>query len=483
MNSLVRERTLGTWVLLAAGLVLFSAATVTRADADLWGHLRFGLDTIQARHLTSIDPYSFTQDTPWINHEWLSEVQMAAAWSLAGPAGLVLLKATIVFVVFALVWLSIQHLSPGRQAAIVLLVVIGTIQMWAFVRPQLWTLVCFAILCRVLPSDKSWPRLCLPAMFAVWANCHGGWIVGLGVLGAWTIGSVFFRRAEAWEWLAVLAGCAAATLVNPYGWLLWAFMLRTVHLTRSIAEWEPLWVAPGLNWLPWAASVAAGVLLTVRQTDSRRWRTALVLAMLAYASLRVQRIESLLIVYAAIALPPWFRAGPAERVRDLPAAFGGILGIGLVTAAAVLAAVMTTASLRCIRVFGDWVPDTEAARVLEMAPPGRLVTFFDWGEYAIWHFGPRLKVSMDGRRETIYSEARLTEQDAIVAGTETGLATLAAWRAEYVWLPARSAATKRWLVSHGYRIDADTPRSFVAVRQDLPVLTASKPAVPACFPG
>src|SRR5579862_190980 len=69
-NLLVRERTFGPWVLVAAGLMLFAAATMTRADADLWGHLRFGLDTIQARHLTSVDPYSFTQDTPWINHEW-----------------------------------------------------------------------------------------------------------------------------------------------------------------------------------------------------------------------------------------------------------------------------------------------------------------------------------------------------------------------------------------------------------------------------
>ena len=35
---------------------------------------------------------------------------------------------------------------------------------------------------------------------------------------------------------------------------------------------------------------------------------------------------------------------------------------------------------------------------------GRLVVWFDWGEYAIWHFAPALRVSIDGRRETVYTD-------------------------------------------------------------------------------
>ena len=60
---------------LSIGLLVLAAAlaTYTRADADLWGHVRFGLDTLGTRTLTSVDPYSFTQDKPWVNHEWLSE--------------------------------------------------------------------------------------------------------------------------------------------------------------------------------------------------------------------------------------------------------------------------------------------------------------------------------------------------------------------------------------------------------------------------
>lgn len=35
---------------------------------------------------------------------------------------------------------------------------------------------------------------------------------------------------------------------------------------------------------------------------------------------------------------------------------------------------------------------------------GNMAIFFDWGEYALWHLSPQIKVSLDGRRETVYSD-------------------------------------------------------------------------------
>jgi hypothetical protein len=114
-----------------------------------------------------------------------------------------------------------------------------------------------------------------------------------------------------------------------------------------------------------------------------------------------------------------------------------------------------------------------------------VVTPFNWGQYAIWHLSPALRVSMDGRRETLYSEARLEEADAVMAGRPAGLAALAAWDVEYVWLPAGAEATAAWLVGNGYRLDVQTLRSVVAVRSDLPRLPAAPApgSVRPCFPG
>jgi hypothetical protein len=139
----------------------------------------------------------------------------------------------------------------------------------------------------------------------------------------------------------------------------------------------------------------------------------------------------------------------------------------------------------CIPPLPSAALDVRAVEALAATTgPARLVTFFDWGQYAIWHLGPRIRVSMDGRRETVYSDARLAEHDAVVQGTADGLAALASWNAEYVWLPASSRATRDWLVDHGYRVEMETGRSFLAVRTELGVLPVDSAPEPAarCFP-
>src|SRR5437868_765186 len=58
--------------------------TKTAADPDLWGHLRFGLDTLASKSAYAADRYSFTADRPWINHEWLAELLMAIGYTGLG---------------------------------------------------------------------------------------------------------------------------------------------------------------------------------------------------------------------------------------------------------------------------------------------------------------------------------------------------------------------------------------------------------------
>jgi hypothetical protein len=462
------------WHLIAAGLTLaaFFAATHMRTDADLWGHVRFGLDTLQTWSLPADDPYSFTQDTPWINHEWLSELQMGLAWKAGGTAGLALLKGSLTFAAFVLIWTALRQVHPGARLGILAVVVFGTVHMWSSLRPQLWTLVSFAVLCRILVGGSAKSRRWLPVLFAVWTNNHGGWIVGIGVLTVWAAAKVIAEREPLREWAMVTLLSILATLATPYGWTLWEFVLRTVRLERAIAEWRPLWTAHPLNWLPWALAVAAGVWTAFRM-PAHRVAAAAVLAMLAGASLQVQRLESIFVTAAAILLVPAFaRQWPA---RAMPFQAGTSRADSAVAAAvfvvtAVFSGWMASFTLRCIPTGPAWAADREAMRWLKSAGEGRMVTFFDWGEYAIWHLQPRVRVSMDGRRETVYSEQRIAENKAIVNGTAEGLNTLAAWRPEYVWLPATSVAAKNWLAGNGYRLDTETGRSFVAVRDDVPRL-------------
>ena len=146
-----------------------------------------------------------------------------------------------------------------------------------------------------------------------------------------------------------------------------------------------------------------------------------------------------------------------------------------------MASVRITATSSCISSEGPWAADPRVIAALSSAPPGRLVTAFDWGQYAIWHLGPRIRVSIDGRRETIYSHEHLAVHDEVTAGTASGLKTLERWGPEYVWLPASARQTRGWLETHGYVIAVDSPASFLASKTPLTAGTQA-PAGPRCFP-
>jgi hypothetical protein len=494
----------------AAGalILVFALSTLTWTDTDLWGHTRFGLDILRDHELPSDDPYSFTQDKPWVNHEWLSELQMGLAYAAGGPTGLALLKGTLTFIALVLMWGTLRGVDVAPRIVIFAIAAMSTVPVTRTLRPQAWSLMLLVMLCRILIEDRQRLRWVIPVLLAIWANLHGGWIVGFGILVVWTICDlVTWGRGDSsvspQTAVAVAALSGLATLATPYGWELWEFLLETVRMGRDITEWRPLWRQPPPDWVPWIVAVAIAI-WCLRRPQRYRLHVAGVIAMLAFSSARVMRIAPLFVACATVLLSPWFRARFPARAGRLPAvAPTGARGLpavapagakagdqrmaaaGLFVAALVAAAFVGSKSLTCVRTEGTWIPDAEAASVLEHAPPGRLVTFFNWGEYALWHFGPRLRVSMDGRRETVYTDTRLLEHDAIVRGTDLAFPTLAGWNAEYVWLPTRSSATRAWLLANGYRLEKETPRSFVAVRKDLPVLTGAtehSPQGPTCFP-
>ena len=476
-----------TWQIWLPWLALASILlTATRTDPDLWGHVRFGLDWLRTRALPSIDPYSFTQDKPWVNHEWLSEALMGAAFALAGTAGLVLLKTAVVAGTAFVVWRRLAGASPLLQAAITTLAVVGALPLTTTVRPQIWSLLGLALLVPILDDRRPTGKriLACAALFGFWANLHGGWITGGVALALHVVIRSLRSPGDATRWLAAGWASLAATLVNPYGIGLWVFLSTTVRSTRpDISEWAPFSLhEPPIMWV----SVIAPMALLATLLRSRETRPALeacaVVMLLVGAGLRVSRVAPL-VCPACLALlgPSITKAwGNLARLTAPSSAAAMILFLPSVLALSTAPDPVRRA-LTCLPIADDWAPDRTAAAQLR-GHGGRLWTTFDWGEYAIWQFGPALRVSIDGRRETVYSDAVIAWHRNVESGDEAAIARLVRLGPEYVWLRSKLSPTRRALVTRGYRVDVDTGASFIAVRADLPVLPASASPLPACFP-
>jgi len=478
----LRWHLVAVWCALSALLL-----TATRTDPDLWGHAKFGLDFLATRHFPAVDPYSFTQDRPWINHEWLSEALTAIAFRAVGAAGIVLLKSIVVASVIAILLLRLRGATLVIATIVATAALVSALPLTGTMRPQIWSLLCLAMLMIFLSPDGR-PTIVrtagLCALFALWANLHGGWITGAAALGVYCAIRGLRNPRAVVAWMAVFGLSMAATLINPYGATLWRFLAGTVRASRpDITEWEPFGLhEPAIMWVSVLVPIAAFALLARRHPGRIAFETWGVAILLIAAGLRVSRVAPLVAPAVLVLLGPliaseWAGLGRLPAVR--PAAVL-VFSIPVLTALAAVWAPVA-AAFRCLPIQDSWAPDREAAAYLENLH-GRIWIAFDWGEYAIWHFGPQLKVSIDGRRETVYSDDVIQWHRAFDVGAPWARARFLAAKPEYVWLRSDRTATRDWLAANGYRIDASTQSSFVAVRNDLAPLEKPSNAMPGCFP-
>ena len=121
-----------------------------------------------------------------------------------------------------------------------------------------------------------------------------------------------------------LAGLAAlgATLINPYGVHMWTFLGETVRLGRDdIEEWGSILTYPVALGLPWALTLTAAALAFWRSERPRPYDYFAIVALLAFASFRVSRLDAFFALAVVILLAPELASAIASLVRrsDAPA--------------------------------------------------------------------------------------------------------------------------------------------------------------------
>jgi hypothetical protein len=228
----------------------------------------------------------------------------------------------------------------------------------------------------------------------------------------------------------------------------------------------------------------------------RRADSLTIVGLLAVLSFRVSRLDAFFALAVCFLLTPGFVSALESLVRRAPRAETTArrvtpgLGAVAITVAAIGAMLVPAAPLisryaSCLPVDGPWVPDPDAARFIALNRlTGRLVTWFDWGEYAIWHFGPDLRVSMDGRRETVYSEQTIQAHRRFYAADDTAFPYLRVLNPDYIWVPQRLPIAAR-LADAGWATVFSGPISVVFARPGAGPFqqVAMASTGMRCFPG
>jgi hypothetical protein len=169
----------------------------------------------------------------------------------------------------------------------------------------------------------------------LWANLHGGFTLGLFIVGAF-FGLALLRRDWAHLKLYGLAGlgCLAATLVNPLGWHIYEGVRATLgsFVQAQITEWWPYWrniVIPGS--IPGIAYILIFVALELRYRAACAIEARLLSWLFLFMGLYQFRYMSFFFLFSTVPLaldldrasPGWrsnLKAGRALLVAGIVAA-------------------------------------------------------------------------------------------------------------------------------------------------------------------
>jgi hypothetical protein len=420
-------------VALTLGAILF-AITLGKGvrDPDYFWHVVAGEFIWSTGAVPSTDPFSFTwAGQPWTPHEWLSEVLIYGLVAAVGEVGALTVfalipAATILLLALLLARMGIRTWAQAPMLALAALVM----SPYATLRPQAlsWLLlaVTVALLVSVGPDSRRRLLLVLP-LFVVWANLHGLYIVGIGVVGAYGLFTLLGRTslaAHRWWGVAAVALAFIGAMLTPAGPLGVLYPLRYGQEwgLANIQEWQsPDFHSPA-HW-PLIALVVALMLNGGRATPGWVQLIAYVGTVMALVALRNGPV-------AAVLATPTLALGLEDRLRAWRGAHrpsGARVAVGrraieMVTAAVVIVgAVAIFVPPALTRSLEQQQEDAgypvAAVNLLERDHPQiRVAAEYGWGGYLIYRlFDDGGRVFVDGRND-MYAEQILDHYTAISSG-------------------------------------------------------------------
>jgi hypothetical protein len=309
------------------------------------------------------------------------------------------------------------------------------------------------LLLHLNPSRRRWVVAVAP-MYAVWANLHGLWVVGLVVIGVYIVltlvGLTPMSGAKRWTIAMVPLALLGATL-TPEGPSLLLYPLRYVDAgdwgAANITEWQSPNFHEPAHW-PLLAFMAAAAIFA-------RWRVPWWMSLICFLGIAMTLMSLRNGAIAAIIGAPAIAVGIDSALRDwrpslrthspriarqrrllelLMAAIVAVAGIVIFMPRDPEAAVRTSVERE--------LPVQGVALLMDRIPDGRILASYGWGGYVganMYDGGGRIFV--DGRND-MYDDSILEDYDRVRAAEEGWEAIPDRYDVDALLFPPTDAITK-----------------------------------------
>jgi hypothetical protein len=413
-------------LLIGCGVLVFLLASgdIMLQDSDVFWQIETGRWILAHGAVPTMDLFSFTKSgAAWLSSSWLAQVifalAMQAGW--AGPVIVTALAASAAFALFA------AYLE--RHASALVTTALAMLAVWLCV-PHLLTrphvlamplMVAWMIGLIEAADRRSSPPWALVIVIALWANIHGGFGLGLVLIGpaaleALRLAAPAQRLSLALRWCGFGVAALAACCATPYGWntlIAASKILSLGELLTTVSEWAP----PDFSRFgAFEASILGLFGIALWRGLTVPWpRLLLVLGLLHMALAHVRSIESFALLVPLVLARPWAEQFASRRDAAAVGGGGGEFGLpGWAVATAALGIVATTIAVapRLNYTFiASQIPE-QALAAAQRHGASRILNAYEFGGYLISRHVP---VFIDGRAE-LYGETMAMNLFRVVAG-------------------------------------------------------------------
>lgn len=397
-------------------LVIFLMSLYMPADTDLGWHLKYGEYFSKTGRLLKENIYSLEMaDYKWPNISWLTDFLTYQIYNLGGFLGLSIAGAIVTVLIFYFLDRALKMNFWEKTFIFPLIFYLELPLLEVSFRGQLLSLLLTAVLIYILKGftegKKKTIYLAIP-LFIIWANIHGGFLLGLGLFFMLYVLSqvkLLFVK-ELFEFKDSLKNFPAvvlsflSTLINPHGIEIYLEAIRHFGnpYQKYIVEWVPLPPFSSLWWLLvfWGIFLILNLRIIVAENKFTKYFEWIIIAFVFYSlSHWMRRYAWTMYLVSLPVVIAYFRS-----IKPAFNSFTGKVIPIAILSAMYLYTVMyhipaqRLNSMNWDRFCTDFIRcSPKSAEFLKNKKlPGKFLSNYNWGGWLIWNY-PEIAPSIDGR--------------------------------------------------------------------------------------
>jgi len=443
-------------------------------DTDFWWHIASGKWIIDSQSIPNTDPFGVFPNTDPIRlntvlqGQWLGQVALFLCFDYLGNNGILALRAIIILACLALIYKRAKLLQTAKLITLLYLGLTGIIALgFIGARPQLFSFLFAALTFLVVDKFEQNRQykllLSLPLIAIVWANCHGGVILGAALLLTYSgykllksyITEQAFNKSSI-SLIIISLLFFIGSLITPNGIDTYLYLLnlegsQLQQLTSEYTSSLKLYTLGFTYTQAWIALLfiisLAGI---VGLYPAHKGKAGLSLFLLII-SIAYYRYLAFMIFISG----PYICLGVTKLIEKsnyaqniINSRIDNYVSLGMSTVA-IIALSMGFFNNSIFR--GGVSPNAYPISAVEFIKnnkiTGRAFNFFRWGGYLIWHLQPNVNLYIDGR---MLDANRLPPYTHILWATPQGIQLFEQQRFDLVILPWRTTYSGENYKLHQY---------------------------------